>query len=143
MYNIEFVGKNDEEISEFIDNEFNKYADKNDLICNYNSFAFVAKDDEKIVGVITGHSYYDEVHISDFVVLEDYRGKGIGTSLIRKAEEYHKNKGFESINLTTYEFQVPKFYERNGYKLEFVRENKSNPKLSKYFFIKKLSISEC
>lgn len=139
MLDIEFVNKNDKAFSEFIDNEFNKYADKNNLICNYNSFAFAAKENDKTVGVIAGHSYYNEVHISDFIVLEDYRGKGIGTSLIKKAEDYHRDNGFESINLTTYEFQAPDFYKQNGYDLEFVRENKSNAKLSKYFFIKKLS----
>lgn len=135
---IEIINKTDDSISEFIDSEFNKYANENDLICNYNSFVFVAKDDEKIVGVITGHSYYNEVHISDFVVLKNYRGKGVGTNLIKSVENFHKNKGFENINLTTYEFQAPEFYKQNSYELEFVRKNKSNPKLSKYFFIKKL-----
>lgn len=138
MEYIEIISKTDGSISEFIDSEFNKYANENDLICNYHSFAFVAKDDEKIVGVITGHSYYNEVHISDFVVLKNYRGKGIGTNLIKSVEHFHKDKGFENINLTTYEFQAPEFYKQNSYELEFVRENKSNSKLTKYFFIKEL-----
>lgn len=29
-----------------------------------------------------------------------------------------------------------KTYEKCGFELEFVRKNKSNPKLTKYFFIK-------
>ena len=35
-------------------------------------------------------------------------------------------------------FQAPGFYERCSFELEFVRENKSDPRLSKYFYIKSL-----
>ena len=51
-------------------------------------------------------------------------------------EEYFSDKNYTSISLTTYDFQAPKFYEKCGFKLEFVRENKKNPKLTKYFFVK-------
>ena len=108
------------------------------MICNYLSFNFIAKDEEKVVGIINGHSYYDEVHISDLIVLKEYRNKHIGTQLVKKVEEYYKDKGFENINLTTYGFQAPKFYEKCGFKVEFIRENKENSKLNKYFLIKYL-----
>ena len=58
------------EYKENLNEEFNKFAIKNDIICNYNSFTFVAKDEDQIVGIITGHSYYNEVHISDLIVLD-------------------------------------------------------------------------
>ena len=51
-------------------------------------------------------------------------------------ENYYKNKGFENINLTTYGFQAPEFYKKCGFKIEFVRESKENPKLNKYFLVK-------
>ena len=63
-----------------IDNEFNKFATKNGVTCNYRSFAFIAKEDNKIVGIITGNSYYKEVHISDLIILEEYRNKQIGSN---------------------------------------------------------------
>ena len=53
-------------------------------------------------------------------------------------ENYFKNKGFDNINLTTYEFQALEFYKKCGYKVEFVRENKENPKLNKYYLVKYL-----
>ena len=40
------------------------------------------------------------------------------------------------MNVTTYQFQAPEFYKKCGFKLEFIRENKENSKLSKYFFVK-------
>ena len=136
MINIEFKEKLDEKLYDLIDEEFNKYAIKNGVICNYTPFNFIAKENEKVVGIITGHSYYKEVKISDFIVLEEYRNRHIGSKLIKEVENYFRNKGFENINLTTYEFQAPEFYKKCGYNLEFIRENKENPKLTKYFFVK-------
>ena len=136
MINVEFKEKLDEKLYDFIDEEFNKYALKNGVICNYKPFNFIAKENDKVVGIITGHSYYKEVKISDFIVLEEYRNRHIGSKLIKEVENYFRNKGFENINLTTYEFQAPEFYKKCGYKLEFIRENKENPKLTKYFFVK-------
>lgn len=134
----ELIKNANDEIYKIIDDEFNKYAKKNGVICNYQSFTFVAKDNEKNVGVITGHSYYKEVYIEDLIVLEEYRGMKVGSMLVKVVEEYYAGKGFKNINLTTYGFQAPKFYEKCGFKTEFVREDKENPKLTKYFLVKYL-----
>lgn len=136
MINIEYKENLMEEDFKLIDDEFNKYAIKNQVRCNYTPFNFIAKDGKKIIGILTGNTYYKEVHIGDLIVLEEYRGKDIGTMLMNGVEVYYKDKGFENINLTTYEFQAPEFYKKCGYELEFVRENKTNKKLSKYFFVK-------
>ena len=92
MISIEFKEKLDESLEIMIDDEFNKFAQKNEVICNYLSFNFIAKDEEKVVGIINGHSYYDEVHISDLIVLKEYRNKHIGTQLVKKVEEYTNSK---------------------------------------------------
>ena len=55
---------------------------------------------------------------------------------MKKVEELFKNEDFDNYNLTTYEFQAPKFYEKMGYKLEYIRKNNKNPKLNKYFYSK-------
>lgn len=136
MLNIEYKEKLDEKFYTIIDTEFNKFATKNGVTCDYMPFNFVAKEDNKVVGIITGHSYYKEIHISDLIIFDKYRNKHIGTKLIEVVENYYKNKGFENINLTTYNFQAPEFYKKCGFKVEFVRENKENPKLTKYYFIK-------
>ena len=138
MINIEYKEKLDKEHYEFIDKEFNKYAIENSVICNYVPFSFVAKDKEKIIGIITGHSYYKEVKISDLIVLEEYRKKHIGKKLVEEVEKLFKDKEFDNINLTTYEFQAPEFYKKCGYKIEFIRKNEKNPKLTKYFLVKNL-----
>lgn len=138
MLNIEYIESLNEELYNLIDTEFNNYATKNDVSCNYTPFNFLAKDGQKIIGIITGHSYYKEVHISDLIIPESYRNKHVGTKLMEAVENYFKDKNFENINLTTYEFQAPEFYKKCGYKVEFIRENKKEPKLTKYFLIKHL-----
>ncbi len=136
MLNIEYQANIDEKYYKIIDSEFNKYADKNQIICNYIPFAFIAKEDSKFVGIITGNSYYKEIHISDLIVLEEYRKKHIGSKLVKAVEDYYKDKGFENINLTTYEFQAPEFYKKCGFEVEFIRKNEENQKLNKYFLVK-------
>ena len=101
MLNIEYNENLNENFYKIIDDELNKFALKNDVVCNYKSFAFVAKEDEKFVGIITGNSYYKEVHISDLIIIDEYRNKHIGSKLVQTVEDYFKDKGFENINLTT------------------------------------------
>ena len=138
MIEIESINQISEEYYILIDDEFNKYAAKNGLTCDFKQFAFVAKDGDKVVGIITGKTYYKEVHIGDLIVLEEYRGKDIGTKLVMKVQDHFKNKGFSNLNLTTYEFQAPNFYKKLGFEIEFVRENKEEPKLNKYFMSKEI-----
>ena len=138
MLKIEKTDRADKKYSDFIDREFEGYADKNGIVCNYENFSFAAIKDGEIVGAVSGHSYYGEAHISELIVLEKYRNMKIGTELLEAVEKYCKEKGFENINLTSYEFQAPRFYEKNGFTVEYVRKNEKEPRLTKYFLIKRI-----
>lgn len=126
-------------IESFIEEEQEKYEAKLGIECNYAPFCFEAKIDDTTIGAVTGATFFSEIYIDELVVKEAYRGKGIGTRLIKAVQEYFKECGFHNINCCTNEFQAPKFYEKCGFELEFVRVNKANPKLNKYFFIKYLT----
>ena len=126
-----------EKIDEFINKEFTDYAIDCNVALNFEEFCFVAEDDGKIAGVITGRAYYNEVHIGDLIVGKDYRRDGVGSKLVAAVEEAYKGKGYEKIALTTFGFQAPEFYKKLGYELEFVRED-NDPKLNKYFYLKKI-----
>lgn len=136
MIEIEYKENLEEKFFKVIDDEFNKYALRNEVVCDYTPFYFVAKEDGKVLGFITGHTYYKEVHIGDLIVFEEYRHKHIGTQLVKNVEESFKGKGFENINLSTYGFQAPEFYKKCGFEVEFVRKNKIESKLDKYFLVK-------
>lgn len=131
------INEVDDVTGEFINEEFSQYGIQNKVDLNYEEFCFVAEDDGKTIGVITGIAYYNEIHIGDLIVSSRCREAGIGSSLVRAVEEAYKDRCYDKITLTTFGFQAPEFYKKLGYALEFVREDK-NPKLSKYFFMKKL-----
>lgn len=73
---------------------------------------YLADVDDKVVGFVyffvlkeeTDLMYYDpeitSVYVSDYLVLEEYRGKGIGRALMEKVEEYAKELGIKKIKLT-------------------------------------------
>lgn len=128
-----------EKLGKILDKEFDNCAIKNGLICNYTSFAFVARENDEIVGIITGYAYYREVHVGDLVVIESCCRKGLGSKLLKTVENFYENKGYTTISLSTYDFQAPEFYKKCGFQIEFIRENKEYPKLTKYFFIKYLN----
>lgn len=128
--------ESNEKLKKLIEKESVKYETKKGVVCNYTPFSFFAKDNDEIIGAITGFTCYSEVYIDDLVVMENHRGKHVGTQLINAVEEYYKDCGFNNMNLCTSEFQAPKFYEKVGFKLEFVRKNKDNAKLNKYFYVK-------
>ena len=132
------ISEEDERTGEFINKAFTDYAVNNNVDLNFEEYCFIAEDDTgKIIGVITGRAYYNEVHIGDLIIDKDHRKQSIGSKLVNRVEEEYKNKGYNKITLTTFGFQAPKFYKKLGYSLEFVRED-TDPKLSKYFYCKKL-----
>ena len=122
-------------LGEFINKEFSSYAIEKDITLNYDEFCFVAEEDGKILGVIKGRSLYNEVHIVDLIVNHECRKNGIGSRLVAAVEDAYKGSGYAMITLTTYGFQAPGFYNKQGYELEFIRED-NDPRLSKYFFKK-------
>jgi ribosomal protein S18 acetylase RimI-like enzyme len=124
---------------EFVSRDFKNYAAENELELGYLQFNFVAEEDGEIIGILTGRATYDDVNIHDLIVAKNYRRSGVGSKLMRAVEEFFADKKYRYINVTTHEFMAPKFYPKLGYELEFISENKECPKLSKYFFRKKLT----
>ena len=127
----------DDRLGEFINKEFSAYGEQNGVVLNYDEFCFAAEEDGKILGVITGRAYYNEVHIGDLIVASSVRKGGIGSKLVRAVEDNYRGNGYDKITLTTFGFQAPEFYKKLGYEIEFVREDK-DPNLSKYFLAKQL-----
>lgn len=125
-------------LGEWIDRAFDGFAEQHGVTCRYTPFAFAARQDGKLLGVIKGHTMYGEAHISELIVAEEARGQGVGTKLLAAAEAFFTGKGFDNVNLTTYRFQAPQFYEKCGFTLEFVRENPGHPALDKFFFVKEI-----
>ncbi|HVE44647.1 MAG TPA: GNAT family N-acetyltransferase [Gammaproteobacteria bacterium] len=107
------------------------------IVCNYKTFSFTAKNNSnEVVGVLAAYTAFSEIYVDDIWVDPVYRKAGLGRKLLQTLENQFKGKGYNNINLVTSQFQTPDFYKKCGFEIEFVRQNKFNPQLTKFFFIK-------
>lgn len=134
---IEYMDVLSDEISEKIHQGHVVDDTSHGIICNYKQFAFIVKTKHlAFVGALIAYTAYSEIYVEDIWIDPNYRKSGIGRKLLVHLENRFKDKGYNNINLVTSKFQAPDFYKKCGFKIEFIRENQHNPKLTKYFFIK-------
>lgn len=134
---IEYVDKLPTDIESAMRKDLVAYEHSQGIDVNYKQFALMIKNDTgNVIGVLNAYTAFSEIYIDDLWVNSKHRKQGYGTQLITALEERFKGKGFNNINLVTSAFQAPEFYKKCGFKVEFVRTNKHNPKLTKTFLIK-------
>lgn len=94
-----------------------------------NGKVYLFVENEKVLGLIAGIiRKYDEAdyldykcpkagRITELVVSKEARAKGIGNTLMKKAEEYFKEKECEYVYLEVFAYNegAVKFYEKNNY----------------------------
>ncbi|MDR0968783.1 MAG: GNAT family N-acetyltransferase [Holosporaceae bacterium] len=83
--------------------------------------SFRAEIDGEIVGYVALEMFYGQPHVNYLIVHKKYRLKGIGTKLMEKAFEFGKENGSSFICVSTFSFQAPNFYQKLGFKVDFVR----------------------
>ena len=69
---------------------------------------------------------------------EEYRGRGLGSALLRAAERAAMERGCRLITLGTFDFQARPLYEKNGYAVCGVLEDCPTPGHTHYDMIKQL-----
>lgn len=137
MTQITYTKQLDPEIEKKMEADIIKYEASNGVDVNYHKFSLVCHNDSnEVIGLINAYTAYAEIYIDDFWIDSKYRHQGYGSMLVKALETRFISKGFNNINLVTSQFQAPGFYKKLGFELEFIRENKYNPKLTKYFFVK-------
>jgi ribosomal protein S18 acetylase RimI-like enzyme len=135
--NIEFLDQLPEPIQQKMEKDLVAYESSHGVAVNYKRFSLVLKNQtNEVMGVVNAFTAYSEIYVDDMWVQTEYRGKGYGKKLLQYLEEQFQGKGFNNINLVTSAFNAPEFYKKCGFIVEFVRENKINPALTKTFFIK-------
>jgi GNAT superfamily N-acetyltransferase len=74
------------------------------------------REGSKIVGGLAAETYYGWMFVSLLWVDDKHRGKGIGSSLIERAEAEARARGVTDVWLDTFEFQAEGFYRKLGYR---------------------------
>src|SRR5688572_8274833 len=76
---------------------------------------YALDSDGSLVAGIVGRTGWGWLHVSALWVDESFRGRGIGTELMRRAEERALARGCTAARIGTWDFQAPDFYRRLGY----------------------------
>ena len=87
-------------------------------------YAITLEDNSKIIAFILfqedslSNWFFSESFgfIREFWVDENFRGKGIGSELLKRTEEYFKKKGISKIILTSDD--AIQFYLKHGYRID-------------------------
>lgn len=136
-YTIEFMDILSKDIEEKMTKDLVEYESSHGIDVNYKKFALVLKDESgNALGVLNAFTAFSEIYVDDMWVDSSCRGNGYGRKLLQELENHFEGKGFNNINLVTNAFNAPEFYKKCGFCVEFVRENKINPRFTKTFFIK-------
>ncbi len=75
------------------------------------------QDGRLLGGVLACSALWYILHIETVWVREEYRGRGIASSLLAAVEEEAMRNGCYIAQLETFDFQARGFYEKCGYQL--------------------------
>ena len=96
---------------------------------------FVKDEQGKIVAGICGNTWGGCLEIRQFWVEEHRRKEGLGTRLLRAAEDEARHRGCGQILLMTFTFQAPAFYAKHGFEVIAVVDD--HPRGHKNFLMRK------
>jgi GNAT superfamily N-acetyltransferase len=84
----------------------------------------IRNDAGDVVAGLNGHTWGGCCELSNVWVDERYRGRGLGTVLLRYAEAEAAARGCVQVVLATHSFQAPGFYEQLGYERKYAIEGR-------------------
>jgi GNAT superfamily N-acetyltransferase len=92
-----------------------------------------------LVGGLVGetHAIPYWLNVSVLWVAEAVRGQGIGTALLRGAEQIARRRSCQHARITTSHYQAPDFYAHHGYR-EYGRLDDFPPGETVHYFCKRL-----
>jgi len=79
---------------------------------------FIAEENNEPIGIVNTTTYGKLAWVGSLIVLEPYRGRGVGSELMKHALRYLKTKGVETIRLDAVPRAMP-LYQRLGFKEEY------------------------
>ncbi|GGU28590.1 GNAT family N-acetyltransferase [Streptomyces lavendofoliae] len=110
------VGGEDKELSARLDKEltaFNRAATGASDEAGLSVRA--TGDDGELTGGLTGWTWGGLCGVGMLWVRDDRRGTGLGTELMRAAEDEARRRGCDRVIVSSFSFQAPSFYRRLGY----------------------------
>ena len=94
-------------------------------------------DSGNVVAGVDAAAYWRKIHVRLLWVHPDHQSKGLGSHLVRWAEERGRELGCASAVVDTMSFQAPEFYAKQGY-LEIGLSEGYEGGASRHYFEKNL-----
>lgn len=107
-------------------------------ILNKNIGVFVLDDSGNKIAGLTGSTVGRWLSIELLWVSEALRGEGVGSKLIKAAEQHALAAGCRFSRVDTFSFQARPFYEKMGYQLQMTLHDYP-VEHERYFFTKTLT----
>jgi ribosomal protein S18 acetylase RimI-like enzyme len=83
---------------------------------DHRPLAITLREGNEIVGGLVGETFWGWLAIELLWVSDEQRGKGLGRSLIARAESEARKRGARHVYVNTFSFQAPGFYRKLGYR---------------------------
>jgi GNAT superfamily N-acetyltransferase len=105
---------------------------------NFQMLGLLLQDETgATIGGLWGRSAYEWLFVELLFVPESLRGTGLGTTLMRQAEQVARDRRCTGVWLDTFAFQALPFYQKLGYTI--FGELKDHPRgISQYWLQKRL-----
>jgi GNAT superfamily N-acetyltransferase len=87
----------------------------NGVVAEEKPFSVLAFMEERLVGGVIGKVFWNWLYADLVWVEEEYRGRGIGSEVMKTAEERARGMKLTGIYLWTETWQAPPFYRKLGY----------------------------
>ncbi len=110
-----------------------------DAVNNNDGHIYLYKDNDRIVGLVAGYINNEETddvgfkapkrgRVSELIVTNKCRSKGVGRKLLAKMESHLKDKGCKDILIGVFAYNDLglNFYFKNGYHLRMTEAIKTN-----------------
>jgi GNAT superfamily N-acetyltransferase len=106
-------------------------------IADRRPLAVFVRDPEtqRVVGGLTGRTSLGLLFVDLFYLPPGLRGSGVGSEVLRQAEEEGRRRGCRAGMLYTISFQAPAFYLKNGWRI--FGEVPGNPSSASRIFLTK------
>lgn len=99
---------------------------------------YVRDDNGAMLGGLIGVRKGDWLNIEYLWVSASVRGSGVGSQLIKAAEDDARGKGCRHALVDTVSFQARPFYEKQGYQLQMSLPDYPYPGMQKHYLTKSL-----
>jgi len=135
---IEVLENPDQELIDYLDKKIADFNWANWEVSERIPLAVQIKNAQgEVIAGAAARSFGDWLLINTLWVSEELRGQNIGSKILKEIETSGKKRGCIKCLLDTLNFQAMPFYEKHGYKTQWIQQG--YPKTGcKYFMVKEL-----